>query len=337
MPRKILVTGAAGFVGYHLCRGLLARGDAVVGTDNLNPYYQVSLKKDRLAELAKEKNFTFIQAGLENPDQMKEVFTKGPFEVVAHLGAQAGVRYSLEKPMVYVESNLTGFINILENCRHNGVPHLVFASSSSVYGANAKMPFAETDTVDHPVSLYAATKKADELMAHSYASLFKLPVTGLRIFTVYGPWGRPDMAVYKFTKAIFEGTPVEIYNQGDMKRDFTYVDDIAGGIIRVMGRAPSPDPAWDAAAPSPDTSYAPYRIYNIGNHRPESLMKLVELLEQAVGKKADRRMLPMQAGDVKETAADISRIQRDFGFAPKTTLEEGIPRFVDWYRRYYKL
>jgi UDP-glucuronate 4-epimerase len=332
-----LVTGAAGFIGFHLCRGLLARGDSVVGMDNLNPYYDVNLKQGRLAVLKEDARFSFTQAGLENVEETQKVFGQGPFDVVANMAAQAGVRYSLEKPMTYVASNLTGFLNILENCRHAKVPHLVYASSSSVYGANVKTPFREADNVDHPVSLYAATKKADELMAHSYSSLFGMPVTGLRIFTVYGPWGRPDMAMFKFTKAIIENKPVEIYNHGDMRRDFTYVDDVVDGIIRVMGKAPAPDPAWDAASPTPDTSFAPYRIYNVGNNRPESLMKMVELLERAIGKKADRRLLPMQAGDVKETAADIGRIQRDFGFAPKTALEEGIPRFVEWYRGYYKV
>ncbi|MDH5478706.1 MAG: NAD-dependent epimerase/dehydratase family protein, partial [Nitrospinota bacterium] len=261
----------------------------------------------------------------------------GEYDTVVNMAAQAGVRYSLEKPMVYADSNLTGFLNILENCRHHKTPHLVYASSSSVYGANRKMPFSESDNVDHPVSLYAATKKANELMAHSYSSLFGLAVTGLRIFTVYGPWGRPDMALFKFTKAIIEGSPVEIYNHGQMLRDFTYVEDIVEGVARVMENPPVPDETWDGQSPRPDRSYAPYRIYNLGNNKPEKLMKMVEVLETSLGKKADRRMLPMQAGDVKETAADISHASADFGFEPRTSIEEGIPKFVEWYKNYYKV
>ncbi|MDH5638682.1 MAG: NAD-dependent epimerase [Nitrospinota bacterium] len=337
MSRRVLVTGAAGFIGFHLCRKLLERKDIVVGVDNLNPYYDVSLKQDRLAILKQEGNFSFHPASLENMEELEQVFSTGGFDIVVNMAAQAGVRYSLEKPMVYADSNLTGFINILENCRHHKTPHLVYASSSSVYGANRKMPFSESDNVDHPVSLYAATKKANELMAHSYSSLFGLPVTGLRIFTVYGPWGRPDMALFKFTKAILENKPVEIYNHGIMLRDFTYVEDIVEGVTKVMEKPPTPDDSWDGLSPQPDRSYAPYRIYNLGNNKPEKLLKMVEVLEASLGKKADRRMLPMQAGDVKETAANIDQINGEYGFEPKTTIEEGIPRFVEWYRNYYKV
>ncbi|MDH5755802.1 MAG: NAD-dependent epimerase [Nitrospinota bacterium] len=337
MSRRVLVTGAAGFIGFHLCRKLLERKDKVVGLDNLNPYYDVSLKRDRLAILKQDGNFSFYEASLENKEELDRVFASGEYDTVVNMAAQAGVRYSLEKPMVYADSNLTGFLNILENCRHHKTPHLVYASSSSVYGANRKMPFSESDNVDHPVSLYAATKKANELMAHSYSSLFGLAVTGLRIFTVYGPWGRPDMALFKFTKAIIEGSPVEIYNHGQMLRDFTYVEDIVEGVARVMENPPVPDETWDGQSPRPDRSYAPYRIYNLGNNKPEKLMKMVEVLETSLGKKADRRMLPMQAGDVKETAADISHASADFGFEPRTSIEEGIPKFVEWYKNYYKV
>lgn len=335
MARKILVTGCAGFIGFHLCRRLFELGDHVTGLDNLNPYYDANLKNDRLAVLRENPDFKFELVSLEDNESMRRVFASCRFDVVAHLAAQAGVRYSLENPLAYVNSNLSGFLNVLEGCRHGGTGHLVYASSSSVYGANKTLPFSEKDNVDHPISLYAATKKSNELMAHAYSSLFGIPVTGLRFFTVYGPWGRPDMALFKFTKAIIEGNPIEIYNHGDMLRDFTYIDDIVDGVVRVMGKAPSGDPSWDGANPRPESSYAPYRLYNIGNNKPESLLKMVEALEKSLGKKAGKIFLPMQAGDVKETAADITLINEDFGFTPKTSIEEGIPKFVEWYRGYY--
>lgn len=335
MARKILVTGAAGFIGFHLCRRLLKLGDHVTGLDNLNHYYDANLKKDRLAVLQENANFNFELVSLEDNESIRRVFASRRFDVVVHLAAQAGVRYSLENPVTYISSNVSGFLNVLEGCRHGGTGHLVYASSSSVYGANKTLPFSEKDNVDHPVSLYAATKKSNELMAHAYSSLFGIPVTGLRFFTVYGPWGRPDMALFKFTKAIIEGNPIEIYNNGDMLRDFTYIDDIVDGVTCVMGKAPSADPSWDGADPRPESSYAPYRLYNIGNNKPARLLEMVEALEKSLGKKAEKIFLPMQAGDVKETAADISLINRDFGFTPKTSIEEGVPKFVEWYRRYY--
>jgi UDP-glucuronate 4-epimerase len=335
MAKKILVTGAAGFIGFHLCRRLLELGDHVTGLDNLNPYYDVNLKKDRLAVLRENSNFNFELVSVEDNEVMRRVFASGRFDIVAHLAAQPGVRYSLENPAAYVNSNISGFLNVLEGCRHGATSHLVYASSSSVYGANKTLPFSEKDNVDHPISLYAATKKSNELMAHTYSSLFGIPMTGLRFFTVYGPWGRPDMALFKFTKAIFNGDPIEIYNHGDMLRDFTYIDDIVEGVIRVMERPATADPSWDGANPRPESSYAPYRLYNIGNNKPERLLKMVETLEKCIGKKAAKILLPMQAGDVKKTAADITLIKRDFGFEPKTSIEEGIPKFVEWYRSYY--
>ncbi len=334
---RTLVTGAAGFIGFHLCRWLLEEGRSVTGLDNLNEYYDRRLKEDRLKILEQYAGFEFVKASLEDEGAMEAAFKSGGFDVVTHLAAQAGVRYSLENPLVYVESNLVGFANILEGCRHNGVKHLVYASSSSVYGANRKLPFSESHNVDHPVSLYAATKKANELMAHSYSSLYGLPTTGLRFFTVYGPWGRPDMALFLFTKAILEGKPIDVYNHGDMRRDFTYIDDIIGGVVKIMGMAAEGDESWNGEKPEPNLSFAPYRIYNIGNNRSEELMKMISILEECLGKTAEKNMMPMQPGDVKETTADIEALRITAGFEPKTAIEEGIPKFVEWYREYYKV
>jgi UDP-glucuronate 4-epimerase len=334
---KILVTGAAGFIGYHLCRRLIERGDRVTGIDNLNDYYDVKLKIDRLRQIAREKNFTPARLDMADREAMKELFEKGAFDIVVNLAAQAGVRYSLKNPHAYVDSNLQGFLNVLEGCRHGGVKHLVFASSSSVYGANTTMPFSVHHNVDHPVSLYAATKKANELMAHTYASLYGLPCTGLRFFTVYGPWGRPDMAYFLFTKAIYEDRPIDVFNYGKMQRDFTYIDDVTEGVVRVLEKVPGPSPEWDRRHPDPATSYAPYRIYNIGNNRPIELIRFIEVLEDRIGKKAEKNFLPMQPGDVPATYADIDELTRDAGFAPATLLEEGIGRFVEWYRTYYDM
>ncbi len=330
---KILVTGAAGFIGYHLSRRLLERGDAVVGLDNLNNYYDPVLKKARLSRLADHANFQFVRMDLADRPAIAGLFAAENFQRVINLGAQAGVRYSLTNPHAYADSNLTGFVNILEGCRQTRVEHLVYASSSSVYGGNTKMPFAVQDNVDHPLSLYAATKKANELMAHTYSHLFALPTTGLRFFTVYGPWGRPDMAVYLFTKAILEGRPIDVFNNGKMQRDFTYIDDIIQGVIAVTDKVPTKPAIPD---PSASTS-APYKIYNIGNHRPTELMHLIETLEKALGKKAEKRFLPMQPGDVPATYADVEDLVRDVGFRPSTPIEEGIPRFVEWYRDYFKV
>jgi UDP-glucuronate 4-epimerase len=333
--KKILVTGAAGFIGYHLCRRLIERGDQVTGVDNLNEYYDVKLKIDRLRQIARERNFTPARLDIADREAMKKLFESGGFDVVVNLAAQAGVRYSLKNPHAYVDSNLQGFLNVLEGCRHNSVKHLVFASSSSVYGANATMPFSVHHNVDHPVSLYAATKKANELMAHTYASLYGLPCTGLRFFTVYGPWGRPDMAYFLFTKAIYDAKPIDVFNYGKMQRDFTYIDDVTEGVVRVMERVPGPSPEWDRRHPDPATSYAPYRIYNIGNNRPVELIRFIEVLEDRIGKKAEKNLLPMQPGDVPATFADIDGLVRDVGFVPATSLEEGIGRFVEWYKTYY--
>mgnify|MGYP000977376692 CR=1 FL=1 len=332
---RILVTGAAGFIGFHLCQRLLARGNAVLGLDNLNSYYDVSLKQARLAQLTSLAGFRFVQTDLADRPAMERLFSVERFDTVIHLAAQAGVRYSLENPHAYVDSNLTGFMSILEGCRHTGAKHLVFASSSSVYGANTAIPFSVHQNVDHPISLYAATKKANELMAHSYASLFNLPVTGLRLFTVYGPWGRPDMAYFSFTKAILEGRPINIFNQGRMQRDFTYVDDIVEGIIRIADRPATANPAWSGSQPDPGTSFAPYRIYNIGNNKPVELLQFIEILEQQLGKIAQKNFQPMQAGDVPATFADIDELAAETGFRPATSLEDGIARFVAWFRSYY--
>jgi UDP-glucuronate 4-epimerase len=334
--KKILVTGAAGFIGFHLSRRLLEAGDAVVGLDNLNPYYDVTLKEARLALLVKHDNFRFVRADLADRRAMETVFAEERPEIVVNLAAQAGVRYSLENPHAYIESNLVGFLNVLEGCRHQGVKHCVFASSSSVYGANTRMPFSVHDNVDHPLSLYAATKKANELMAHSYAALYRIPCTGLRFFTVYGPWGRPDMALFLFTRAILEDRPIDIFNEGRMKRDFTYIDDIVEGLIRVIGRPPAPDPVWSGDRPDPSSSFAPYRIYNIGNNQPVALMDFISTLEGHLGRTAKKNFLPMQAGDVPATFADVDDLIADVGFKPATPITEGIRRFVAWYREYYQ-
>ena len=332
---KILVTGAAGFIGFHLCRRLLDRGDEVVGLDNLNDYYDVNLKLSRLKQITMERRFRPVRLDLAERDGMARLFREEKFAIVVNLAAQAGVRYSLINPYSYIDSNISGFLNILEGCRHNGVKHLVFASSSSVYGANTKMPFSVHHNVDHPVSLYAATKKANELMAHAYASLYQLPCTGLRFFTVYGPWGRPDMALFLFTKAILEGRPIDVFNYGRMQRDFTYIDDIIEGVARVMERIPETDPRWNGDEPDSATSYAPYKLYNIGNNNPVELMHFIEVLEDCLGKKAEKNLLPLQAGDVPATYADIDDLTRDAGFKPSTSLEEGIRKFVEWYKEYY--
>jgi UDP-glucuronate 4-epimerase len=333
----VLVTGAAGFIGYHLAAKFLAEGRPVVGFDNINDYYDVSLKHARLERLKKHNGFHFIEADLADQAAVEDMFRQHRFETVVHLAAQAGVRYSLDNPRAYVRSNLEGFINILECCRHNRVQHLLYASSSSVYGAVTKMPFSVHQNVDHPVSLYAASKKANELMAHSYSHLFGLPTTGVRFFTVYGPWGRPDMALFLFTRAILQGEPIKVFNNGEMERDFTYIDDIVEGVYRLADRVPSPNPAWDGANPDPGTSRAPYRIYNIGNNTPVKLMRMIEVLEDALGKKATKQFLPMQPGDVPATYADIQDLARDVGFRPETPIETGIGRFVSWYREFYKI
>jgi UDP-glucuronate 4-epimerase len=333
---KILVTGAAGFIGFHTSQRLLARGDAVVGLDNVNDYYSVQLKLDRLKQLQAQPGFCFKKLDLADGEAMARLFAEERFDVVINLAAQAGVRYSLTNPGVYVSSNLAGFTNILEGCRHSGVKHLVYASSSSVYGANTQMPFSVHQNVDHPVSLYAATKKANELMAHTYSHLFRLPTTGLRFFTVYGPWGRPDMALFLFTKAILAGQPIDVFNHGRMRRDFTYIDDIVEGVVRVADRIPQPDPNWSSARPDPGTSNAPYRVYNIGNNRPVELLEMIALVEQRLGRTAVKNFLPMQPGDVPETYADVDDLVRDTGFRPSTPLAEGIARFIEWYREYYK-
>lgn len=332
---KILVTGAAGFIGFHLSKQLLARGEQVIGLDNLNNYYDVPLKQARLDQLLEQKNFQVSKLDLADRQGIAQLFADIQPEKVIHLAAQAGVRYSLKNPYAYIDSNVVGFLNILEGCRHNSVKHLVFASSSSVYGINTKMPFSVHDNVDHPVSLYAATKKANELMAHSYSHLYGLPTTGLRFFTVYGPWGRPDMALFLFTKAILEGQSIDVFNYGKMRRDFTYIDDIVEGVIRVSDNIPSPNPDWSGYAPEAGTSSAPYKLYNIGNNQPVELGRFIEVLEDCLGRKATKNMLPLQPGDVPETYADIADLTRDIGFKPNTPIEVGIPRFVDWYRSYY--
>lgn len=334
---KILVTGAAGFIGHHLSLRLLARGDSVVGLDNMNNYYDVTLKENRLKRMAPFAAFTFVKLDLADKSGMESLFAAEKFDVVVNLAAQAGVRYSIENPQAYVDANLVGFTNVLEGSRHNKVKHLVFASSSSVYGANTKLPFSESDSVDHPISLYAASKKANELMAHTYASLFKLPCTGLRFFTVYGPWGRPDMALFLFTKAILADEPIQVFNHGKMVRDFTYVDDIIEGVVRLIDRPAEPDPTWSGTNPDPATSFAPYRIFNIGNNAPVELMRYINAVEAALGKKAKMNMLGMQPGDVPATEADVSRLEAWVDFRPKTNVEEGIARFVTWYRDYYKV
>jgi len=334
--RRILVTGAAGFIGFHFARALAGQDVSVVGVDNVNDYYDVDLKRARLAQLAGQGNFEFRERDVSDRASMAELFAEKPgFDAVVHLAAQAGVRYSLEHPDCYVDANLVGFGNVLEGCRRAGVRHLIFASSSSVYGANTRVPFSENDTVDHAISLYAATKKANEAMAHSYASLYGLPCTGLRFFTVYGPWGRPDMAYYAFTRAVDEGRPITLFNQGEMQRDFTYIDDVVAAMVRLVDLPAEPNPDWSGGHPTPATSYAPYRIYNVGNHKPEPLEKLVSLIETGLGREAERRYAPMQPGDVTTTFADIKSLQARVGFSPKTPLETGMGYFLDWYREYH--
>jgi len=332
---RVLITGAAGFIGFHLCSRLLKDGFAVTGIDNMNPYYDVSLKEARLAQLLSYRNFAFVKTDIAGKEDLEKTFENKKFDVVVNLAAQAGVRYSLKNPHVYINSNIVGFTNVLECCRHNGVKHLVFASSSSVYGANTKLPFSVHDNVDHPVSLYAATKKANELMAHSYSHLFGLPCTGLRFFTVYGPWGRPDMALFLFTDAILEGRPIKVFNHGKMTRDFTYIDDIIEGIVKIMKKVPEPDPGWNGKNPDPGTSYAKYRLYNIGNNSPVELIKFIEVIEDALGRKAKKEYLDLQPGDVVSTYADVGDLMRDAGFKPQTPLETGIKRFLSWYLEYY--
>ncbi|MEW6299627.1 MAG: NAD-dependent epimerase [Thermodesulfobacteriota bacterium] len=332
----VLVTGAAGFIGFHVARRLLDRGDTVVGIDNLTPYYDVRLKEARLAHLLGRERFTFLRLDLADRSGMDALFRDAQPQRVIHLAAQAGVRYSLTNPHAYVESNVVGFLHILEGCRAAEVEHLVYASSSSVYGANTKMPFSVHDNVDHPVSLYAASKKANELMAHTYSHLYHLPTTGLRFFTVYGPWGRPDMALFLFTRAILAGEPIDVFSYGKMRRDFTYIDDIVEGVVRVLDTVPRPNPSWSGLAPDPGTSRAPYRIYNIGNNQPVELLHFIAVLETCLGRKAEKRFLPPQAGDVPETYADVDDLMQDVGFRPSTPIHEGIARFVAWYRDYYQ-
>ncbi len=333
---KILVTGAAGFIGHALALHLLARGDIVIGIDNLNDYYDVSLKEARLAQLATHTAFTFVKADIANKSTMEALFAEHNFDAVVNLAAQAGVRHSLIDPHVYVEANLQGFVNVLEGCRHAKVRHLVFASTSSVYGLNSTLPFDESHNTDHPVSLYAATKKANELMAHSYAHLFGIPMTGLRFFTVYGPWGRPDMALFKFTKAILAGETIQVFNHGKMVRDFTYIDDIVEGVVRLIDRPATPDKNWSSAHPTPETSSAPYRIFNIGNNEPVELMRYIHAIELATGKQANMEMLPIQPGDVHATSASVARLEAHIAFKPQTKVQDGVAKFVDWYREYYQ-
>ena len=334
---KVLVTGAAGFIGYTTCSALLRRGEDVLGLDNLSDYYDVRLKQARLERLKEHPRFRFELLDVASRNQMASLFALNKFDAVVHLAAQAGVRYSLTNPHAYIDANIVGFLNVLEGVRHSGSKHLVFASSSSVYGANGKLPFSEHDNVDHPVSLYAATKKSNELMAHSYAHLYGIRCTGLRFFTVYGPWGRPDMALFLFTKGIFSGRPIPVFNHGNMVRDFTYVDDIVEGVLRVLDNPATPDEAWRPEAPDPATSRAPYRIYNIGNNRPIELLRYIEVLEKAIGKKAVLDLQPMQRGDVPSTRADVSALEQAVQYKPKTPVEVGVPKFVEWYRGYYKV
>lgn len=333
----ILVTGAAGFIGFHVARRLLADGHVVVGLDNMSAYYDVALKEARCAELSKSENFTFARIDLADRLAMKELFERHRFPYVVNLAAQAGVRYSLIDPHAYIDANIQGFVNVLEGCRHNGCKHLLYASSSSVYGANTKLPFSTSDNVDHPISLYAATKKANELMAHSYAHLFGLPTTGLRFFTVYGPWGRPDMAMWLFVSAILEGRPIKLFNQGNMRRDFTFVDDVVESVVRLVPKAAVRNPAWSGETPDPASSAAPWQVFNIGNSQSVELLDVVALLEDALGKKAERELLPMQPGDVPDTFADVTALERAVGFRPKTPIADGVRRFVDWYRSYHRV
>ncbi len=332
---KILVTGAAGFIGFHTARALLDRGDEVVGLDNLNDYYDVNLKKARIATLKDRRRWRFIKLDLADRQGMAEMFAGERFDRVVHLGAQAGVRYSIENPLAYVDSNLVGHANVLEGCRHNEVEHLVYASTSSVYGANTRMPFSVHQNVDHPLSFYGATKKANELMSHAYSGLYGLPTTGLRFFTVYGPWGRPDMALFLFARAIQAGKPIDVFNYGHHKRDFTYIDDIVGGVVAALDHVAQPNADWDSDHPDPGTSRAPYRLYNIGNSRPVDLMKYIGLLEEYLGKVAEKNMLPLQPGDVPDTWADVEDLAKDVGYRPSVPVEDGVKRFVDWYMEYY--
>ena len=333
---RILVTGAAGFIGAAVTKELIQRGDEVIGIDNLNDYYDVQLKRDRLADIGEHSNFRFHKLEIADRQAMETLFKEIRPERVIHLAAQAGVRYSIKNPHAYVDSNLAGFLNILEGCRHNNIEHLVYASSSSVYGANTKMPFSVHDNVDHPLSLYGATKKANELMAHSYSSLYGLPTTGLRFFTVYGPWGRPDMSLFIFTRRIQAGEPIDIFNNGRHKRDFTYIDDIVTGVVRTLDSVAQPNPQWTGEEPDPGTSNAPYRLYNIGNNQPVELMRFIEIIENNLGKKAVRNFLPLQPGDVPMTYADVDDLIRDVDYAPSTTIEDGVARFIEWYKNYYK-
>lgn len=333
---KVLITGSAGFIGSNLAGRLLARGDEVIGIDNLNDYYDVNLKKARLARNTPHKNYMDVRVDLENRSEIAKLFEKHKPNRVVNLAAQAGVRYSLENPHAYVDTNIVGFVNILEGCRHNGVEHLVYASSSSVYGANTKMPFSVHQNVDHPVSLYAASKKANELMAHTYSHLFRIPTTGLRFFTVYGPWGRPDMALFMFTKNILAGKPIDVFNYGKHRRDFTFIDDIVEGVIRTLDRIPAPNPDWNSDAPDSASSNAPFKLYNIGNNQPVELMHYIKVLEDCLGKKAEVNLLPLQLGDVPDTYADVEDLVKDVGYKPATTVEDGIARFVEWYRSYFK-
>jgi UDP-glucuronate 4-epimerase len=332
-----LITGTAGFIGFNLAKRLLARGVNVVGFDNVNDYYSVQLKRDRLAQLRDFDNFTFVEADLADAETVNGLFAKHDFERVINLAAQAGVRYSLTNPHAYIQSNIVGFTNILEACRHAKTPHLTYASSSSVYGGGTKMPFATTSKVDHPLSLYAATKKSNELMAHTYSHLYGLPTTGLRFFTVYGPWGRPDMALFLFTKAILEGQPIDVFNEGKMSRDFTYIDDIVEGVDRTSEQIAKPDPSWDSDDPNPSSSHAPYRVFNIGNNQPVELSYFIEVIEKGLGVTAKKNLLPMQPGDVPATYADIDALEASVGFRPSTSIETGVSRFIEWYREYYQV
>jgi UDP-glucuronate 4-epimerase len=333
----VLVTGAAGFIGFHVAQRLLAEGRQVVGLDSVNNYYDPQLKAARLDILTAQPGFTFVKLDLADRVAIKSLFAKHRFPLVVHLAAQAGVRYSLENPHAYADANLEGFINVLEGCRHNGCGHLLFASSSSVYGANTKLPFSVQDNVDHPISLYAASKKANELMAHSYSHLYRIPATGLRFFTVYGPWGRPDMAMFIFAKAILAGQPIRLFNHGKMRRDFTFVDDVSNAIVRLLDHPPKGDPGWNGREPDPATSTAPWRIYNVGNSRPEELGHVISLLEKEFGRTAIKEMLPMQPGDVEATYADVADLERDIGFRPSTSIEDGIARFATWYREFHRI
>lgn len=333
---KILVTGAAGFIGYHIARVLCERGDEVIGIDNLNDYYDVNLKQARLRQLEPQDNFKFIKIDIAARDDIDTLFAQHSFRRVVHLAAQPGVRYSLENPYAYVESNLVGYMNLLEACRQNEIEHLVYASSSSVYGANETMPFSTQDNVDHPISLYAATKKANESMAHSYSHLYQLPTTGLRFFTVYGPWGRPDMSPVIFARAILAGEPIKVFNHGKHRRDFTYIDDIVEGVVLCLDKIPTGNPDWSGLKPDPASSRAPWKIYNIGNSEPVELLRYIELMEQAFGKTTEKQMLPQQPGDVEHTYADVTELQRDTGYAPSTSIEQGLQHFAAWYRDYYR-